>query len=131
MLRVLFVGTMLTYVLLGQPPFRLMAHVTVTISPAKATVFAGEMQTFVVTVIGVDDKTVSWAVDEENGGTITQLGQYTAPKIQGVYHITATSRGRPQTKGSGQCHCPHLLRPAPSRLEPMTRSSQIDEANPG
>ena len=101
MLSVLFVGAMLTCasVLHGQQTVRQLAHVTVTITPLKATLYAGEMQTFAATVVGIHDKTVIWAVDEENGGTITQLGLYTAPKIPGIYHITATSRGMPQTKG--------------------------------
>jgi hypothetical protein len=101
MLPVLFVGAMLSCVsiLLGQPTVRLRANVTVTITRMKVTLFAGEMQTFVAMVVGLNDQTVNWMVDEENGGTITDLGQYTAPKIQGVYHITATSRGRPQAGG--------------------------------
>jgi hypothetical protein len=101
MLPVLLVSTMLTWVsvLFGQPTVRPLLNVTVTITPAKTTLFAGETETFVATVVGIEDTTVRWAVDEENGGTITELGKYTAPKIQGVYHITATSRGRPQTKG--------------------------------
>jgi len=101
MLSVVFVGAMLTCasVLHGQKTVQPLAHVTVTITPLKATLFAGETQTFVATVVGIDDKTVIWAVDEENGGTITALGQYTAPKIQGVYHVTATSRGQPKAKG--------------------------------
>jgi chitinase len=53
---------------------------------------------FVATVVGIDDKTVNWAVEEENSGTITDSGLYTAPKIEGVYHIIATSRARPETK---------------------------------
>jgi hypothetical protein len=101
MFPVLVVGTMLTCasLLLDQAAGWPFAKATVTISPAKATLYAGEMQTFVATVAGIGDKTVNWAVDEESGGTITELGQYTAPKIQGVYHVTATSRDRPQTKG--------------------------------
>ena len=99
MLPVLLVGIMLSIsVMLGQPDVRTLAEATVTITPAKVTMFAGEIQTFVATVVGIDDKTVSWAVDEEDGGSITKSGQYTAPKIQGVYHITATSRARPQAK---------------------------------
>ncbi len=100
MLAVLFVGIVLTCadVLLGQASLRPSAKITVTITPAKATLFAGEMQPFVASVVGIDDKTVNWAVEEENSGTITDSGLYTAPKIQGVYHITATSRARPQTK---------------------------------
>lgn len=48
------------------------------------------MQTFVATVVGIDDKTVNWTVEEENSKTITDSGLYTALKIQGVYHVTAT-----------------------------------------
>jgi len=101
LLPLLFVGIVLAcaHLLYGQASVRPLANVTITIAPAKATLFAGEMQTFVATVVGIRDKTVNWAVEEENGGTITDSGLYTAPKIQGVYHITATSRGRPQTKG--------------------------------
>ncbi len=98
---VLLVATMLTCVsfLLGQSSIQTLAQVRVTIAPAKATLFAGETQIFAATVVGIDDKTVIWAVDEEDGGAITELGQYTAPKIQGIYHITATSTRQPQTRG--------------------------------
>jgi len=81
----------------GQADLRSLANVTVTITPAKATLFSGDTQTFVATVVGVDDKTVNWSVDEQDGGAITDLGRYTAPKIQGIYHITATSRARPES----------------------------------
>lgn len=60
--------------------------------------FAGEALVFAATVVGIDNKAVDWAVQEENGGTITDSGLYTAPKIQGVYHLTATSRVRPQVQ---------------------------------
>jgi hypothetical protein len=98
MVALLFFGMVLTCtnLLLGQASSRPMAIATVTITPAKVTLFAGESQTFVATVVGLDDKSVNWAVEEENGGTVTDRGVYTAPKIQGVYHVTATSRGRPQ-----------------------------------
>ena len=101
MLPVLLVGTMLTCVtvMLGQPTLWPRARVTLTITPANVTMFAGEMQTFAATVVGIDDKTVIWAVEEDDGGTITESGQYIAPKVQGVYHITATSRRRSETKG--------------------------------
>jgi len=81
----------------GQADLRSLANVTVTITPAKATLFSGDTQTFVATVVGVDDKTVNWSVEEQDGVAITDLGRYTAPKIQGIYHITATSRARPES----------------------------------
>jgi hypothetical protein len=81
--------------LFGQADIQRSAKTTVIIIPAKATLFAGETQTFAASVIGIDDKAVNWSVEEQDGGAITDLGQYTAPKIQGVYHITATSRAKP------------------------------------
>ena len=100
MLRVVLVGGMLTCasLLLGQANAQALANVTVTVTPLKVTLFAGETQTFVASVVGAGDKSVSWSVEEEDGGTITDSGLYTAPKIQGVYHITATSRGKSQAK---------------------------------
>ena len=101
MLSVLVIETILTLasLLVGQATAQPLVKPTVTITPPKATLFAGETETFVAAVAGIDDKTVNWAVDEVGGGTVTELGQYTAPKIQGVYHITATSRGQPEVKG--------------------------------
>ena len=68
-----------------------LTQMTVTISPLKVTLFAGEVQVFVATVLGGADKTVTWSVAEEDGGTVTNQGLYTAPKVQGVYHVTAAS----------------------------------------
>ncbi len=101
MLSVLLIGAMLSCVgvMLGPPSLQRLANSRVTITPAKATLFAGETQKFVATVFGLEDQSVTWSVDEENGGTIAESGQYTAPKIQGVYHVTATSRARPEIKG--------------------------------
>ena len=97
----LFVGLTLTFTSLligGASGWASLANVTVMIAPSIVTLFAGETQTFVATVRDGNDKGVNWAVDEEDGGTITGLGLYTAPKIQGVYHVTATTRESPQRK---------------------------------
>jgi hypothetical protein len=73
---------------------------TIIISPAKASLFAGEAQVFVAKVVAEADGTVTWSVDEEDGGTITSGGVYTAPKVQGVYRVSATSTVNPQKKAS-------------------------------
>lgn len=83
----------------AHPPSK-PAKVSVTVSPPKATVFAGETQVFVATVVGESDGTVTWSVDEEEGGRVTSQGLYTAPKIQGMYHVTATSVANPQKRGA-------------------------------
>jgi len=75
-----------------------LAKIIVSIMPSEVTLFAGETHSFAATVTNAEDKTVIWTVDEENGGTITNLGLYTAPTIQGVYHVTATSKANPQKK---------------------------------
>lgn len=98
MVAVGFVVTMLACadLLLGQADVQRLAKVTVAITPAKVTLFAGETQTFTATVVGTENPSVNWSVEEQDGGAITDLGQYAAPKIQGVYHIVATSRARPE-----------------------------------
>ena len=63
----------------------------VTITPATAEVNVGESQTFTATVSGPDDKAVTWSVEQENGGTITEAGTYTAPDEAGTFHVVATS----------------------------------------
>jgi len=120
MLSVLFVGAMLACgsILIGSADIPPLANVTVTIIPPKATLFAGETQTFVATVIGIDNNTVNWSFAEEDGGTITDMGLYTAPKIQGVYHITATSRGRPEVMAVATITVLAYCDPLPATLRP-------------
>jgi len=100
MLLLLFAGIVFicTDLLAGQAGARPLANVRVTVTPAKATLYAGETQSFAAKVVGIEDQSVSWSVEEEEGGSISISGLYTAPKLQGVYHIRATSRSRPQKK---------------------------------
>ena len=41
---------------------------------------------------------MTWSVAEEDGGTVTNRGLYTAPKVQGMYHVTASSTASPQQR---------------------------------
>lgn len=76
MLRAVLVGGMFTCasLLLGQANVRAPANLIVTITPAKAVLFAGERLTFVARVVGTGDKSVSWTVEQEEGGIITDSG---------------------------------------------------------
>jgi len=69
--------------------------VSVSISPATASVTTGGKQTFSATVTGTTNTDVTWSVQEANGGTITQGGTYTAPNIEGTFHVIATSVADP------------------------------------
>lgn len=101
-IAVCFVVTLMACagLLLGQSAVQPLAKVTVTITPTQVTLFAGETQAFLATLVGTENQSVNWSVDEQDGGAVTDLGHYTAPKLQGVYHITATSKARPEAKSS-------------------------------
>ena len=120
MFPLVFAGIVLVCsdLLLGQANVRPLADITVTITPAKATLFAGETGTFLATVVGINNKAVTWSVAEEDGGTITDMGLYTAPKIQGVYHITAISRNRPEAKGVATITVLAYCDPLPATFRP-------------
>lgn len=52
--------------LLGQADVQPLSKVIVTITPTKVTLFAGETQTFVATVVGSDNRSVNWSVEEQD-----------------------------------------------------------------
>ena len=65
--------------------------VAVAISPAMATIKAGTSQNFSASVTGSKNTSVTWKVEEANGGTVSSSGVYTAPMVAGTYRVTATS----------------------------------------
>ncbi len=85
------------------PPPPPSSSVTVTITPAIASLLLGNTQAFTATVTGAADTTVSWSVNAIPGGspvtgTITSAGVYTAPAdlpLAPTVQITATSKSDP------------------------------------
>ncbi len=71
---------------------------SVTINPREATVHVGQTQTFEAVVKGTQSTGIGWAVEERNGGRITEDGVYTAPRHVGLYHVVATSEENPAAK---------------------------------
>jgi len=80
-------------------------NVGVTVSPARAKVPAGHGYDFAATVTGTDNYNVDWSIDEgdaggrvvprgakADGGAVSSLAVYMAPKTPGTYHVTATSK---------------------------------------
>lgn len=66
--------------------------VSVTLSPAAASVRPNATQGFTATVTGSINKNVTWDIQEGvAGGAISSTGLYTAPATTGYYHVTATS----------------------------------------
>jgi len=71
---------------------------SVTINPPEATVHVGQTQTFEAVVKGTHSTGIRRAVEERNGGRITEDGIYTAPRHVGLDHVAATSEENPAAK---------------------------------
>lgn len=69
--------------------------ISIQISPNAPTIHTGEAIQFTATVDGSDNLAVTWTVAEENAGSITPEGLYTAPDLPGVFHVVATSQADP------------------------------------
>jgi len=63
--------------------------VVVATAPVETSVVPGTSVRFTAQVTGTVDTTVRWSVDEADGGTIDANGVYTAPPIEGTFHVTA------------------------------------------
>ena len=72
------------------------SRVSVAIVPATATIPEGGSLSFLATVKGATDTTVTWSVQlGATGGSITSSGVYTAPNTLGTYGVIATSVADP------------------------------------
>jgi len=77
-----------------------VAPVTVTVSPASATVAASGTRTFTAAVTGATNTAVTWSVREATGcGSITSAGVYTAPVAAATCHVVAVSVADGVTSG--------------------------------
>jgi hypothetical protein len=66
--------------------------VSVSIIPGTSTVRPGSATPLSATVSGAGDTRVAWTCDK---GRIRQDGLYTAPQVEGTYHVTAQSLADP------------------------------------
>lgn len=81
--------------------------VSVTITPATATVGAGQQQQFVASVANSINTAVTWSVDgvtsgNSTAGTIDNSGHYTAPTSAGSHTVTATSQADKSKSATAQ-----------------------------
>jgi hypothetical protein len=68
-----------------------VAPIKVTVSPGTVTLAPGGTKTFTANIDGLDDKRVTWSVQETAGGLINNTGFYAAPASMGFFHVVATS----------------------------------------
>jgi hypothetical protein len=65
------------------------ATISITIDPRETTVHVGQKFKFSAVVHGGDLAVIRWAVDGQGGGSISQDGLYTAPRVIGIYYVVA------------------------------------------
>lgn len=74
----------------------------IIVEPFAVTLVPNESQQFTATVLGLENKTVSWSAVGPTGApaAISSNGVFTAPTESGQYTVTATSQQDPEVKGS-------------------------------
>ncbi len=82
----------------GTPPAG--QAIVVATSPAEADVAPGGTVKFGAQVTGTADGSVTWQVAEADGGTVDATGLYTAPAIDGTFHVRAVSVASSKSNGS-------------------------------
>lgn len=98
---------------------------TIAISPATATLGAGEAQTFTALVNGSPSTNVSWSVNQYGGGTIDSWGHYTAPVSSGSFSVIVTSRADSTKSASAS------VTVTPGSLTALIPAYRITTWNPG
>lgn len=61
------------------------------LEPPQASLAPGGTQLFTARMKGLPRSTVTWTVEEPDGGTVDTNGLYHAPNRLGTYHVVATS----------------------------------------
>ncbi len=78
----------------------LQPGVTVSVTPATASISIGESRSLSATVANSANTGVTWSVAEgTSGGSVTRAGVYTAPMVAGTYHVVAASQANPAAMG--------------------------------
>jgi hypothetical protein len=72
----------------------------VSLEPASIRLPPGGSCTFSAKVRGLRDPRVAWAVEEPDGGQVTQGGAYTAPQEPGYYQVTAVVQADGQPRAT-------------------------------
>jgi hypothetical protein len=82
----------------GSPPAG--QGIVVATSPLEADVPPGGSVKFTARVTGTADGSVTWSVDEADGGTVDSSGVYTAPAAEGTFHVRAEHASTASASGA-------------------------------
>ena len=85
----------------GGSPLQPPAPVTVSVTPATATLYGGQTQQFTATVTNTSNTAVTWTITPAGTGTISTSGLYTAPAtITTPQTVTVTATSQASTTAS-------------------------------
>jgi hypothetical protein len=74
--------------------------VVVLTAPAETDIQPGASIAFSAQVTGTAETSVAWSVIEADGGTVDASGLYTAPAIEGTFHVRAASTASGSSNGT-------------------------------
>jgi len=98
-------------------------EITVDVQPSSVTLDQGATQQFTAQVAGTINSGITWNVDPENGGTITENGLYTAPNTPGTYTVIAASAAEPAKRSEAEV----TVREISIEIEPSEITLELDE----
>lgn len=108
------------------------AHLpSVRVEPSSATVVRLGTQRFSAVVQDASPATVTWRVQEPEGGSVDATGLYTAPASTGTFHVVATSVASPGASGSAEVAVVPPADADPTGLAPAERLTTWDPGIPG
>jgi len=102
----------------------LQQPVTVSVTPATATLYGGQAQQFTATVTNTSNTAVTWTISPAGTGTISSSGLYTAPatiSTQQTVTVTATSQANTAVSASSKV----TLMPKASQTISFTVTSPV------
>lgn len=74
--------------------------VVVVTAPSELDIAPGDTTKLSARVTGTADATVTWSVAEADGGSVDATGVYTAPAIEGTFHVLAQSSTTAKSNGT-------------------------------
>ena len=95
--------------------------IKVVISPSTAVLAPKATQQFTASVTGSSNTAVNWSVDKLPGGsttvgTVSATGLYTAPAIDGIHIVTATSQASAAASAIAAAYVSGIVTPIPANV---------------
>jgi hypothetical protein len=95
--------------------------IKVAVSPSTAVLAPKATQQFTASVTGSSNTAVNWSVDAHPGGsstvgTVSITGLYTAPAMDGVHTVTATSQASSAASASAAAYVSGIVTPIPANV---------------